>query len=411
MSDQHDHDHGAASEHSQPRTQAHQQPAEAEHGHGFGHDHDHKSRQHDQEQESDHDHAPVSGSFAWLREILPFGHGHTHAEANIDSALEGSEQGIRALKLSLAILGFTALLQLGVVVISGSVGLLADTIHNVADAMTAVPLWVAFALSRRPANRHYTYGYGRAEDVAGLFIVLVIALSAGLAAYESLDRLFNPQPVSNLWWVAAAALIGFLGNEAVALLRIRVGREIGSAALVADGMHARADGITSLAVLGGVIGVALGFPQADPLIGLLITIAIIFILKDTAVTMWRRLMDAVDPEIVGQIEHTATHVAQVRDVHNVQVRWLGHKLHAELHITVPGSLSVSIAHDLVEEIRHTLFHHLPRLSEIIVHVDPDDRSNAELDNLTAHHQQAQVGSAVANTQPNLSGHSHKVSLA
>src|SRR5258706_10495188 len=158
---------------------------------------------------------------------------------------------------------------------SGSVGLLADGIHNVSDALTAIPLWIAFMLARRPATRRYTYGYGRAEDIAGVIIVLMIFLSSLVAAYESSQKLLHPEPLRYVWWVMAAAIIGFVGNEGVAILRMRAGREIGSAALVADVQHARVDGLTSLAVLIGAVGSPLGFPLPDPIIGALITIAIL----------------------------------------------------------------------------------------------------------------------------------------
>jgi cation diffusion facilitator family transporter len=304
---------------------------------------------------------------------------------NMDSALETSARGIWALKISLVGLAITAALQLVVVMTSGSVGLLADTIHNGADALTAVPLWLAFVLGRRPPNRRYTYGYGRAEDVAGVIIVGMIGLSAAVAAYESVQKLIHPQPVTNLGWVAVAAIVGFLGNEAVAAFRIRVGNEIGSAALIADGQHARADGLTSLAVLVGVIGVALGFPLADPLVGLLITIAILAILKDTAVTMWHRLMDAVDPELVDTVEHAAAAIPGVTEAHDVRMRWLGHRLQAELHITVDEDLPTRESHRIVEAVRHALFHEMPRLAEVHVHVDPSGHSAEDAHQITAHH--------------------------
>src|SRR5262249_45544427 len=186
-----------------------------------------------------------------------------------------------------------------------SVGLFADSIHNVTDALTAIPLWIAFALARKPASRRYPYGYGRAEDLAGALIVLMILLSALVASYESVQKFFHPEPLRYVGWVIAAAMVGFVGNEAVAILRMRVGRDIGSAALVADGRHAQVDGLTSLAVLVGAIGSLLGFPLADPLIGALITMTILFIVRDTAVTIWRRLMDAVEPEQTQEVERIA----------------------------------------------------------------------------------------------------------
>jgi cation diffusion facilitator family transporter len=337
------------------------------------HDYDHQAH--------DHDH----GRRGWLRETLPFLHGHSHGEASVDAALEGSARGIRALWLSLLLLGATALFQLVIALASGSVGLLADTIHNAGDALTAVPLWIALVVGRRPANRRYTYGYGRAEDVAGVTIVGVIGASAVLAAIESVGKLLHPQPPRNLGWVMLAAVIGFLGNEAVAQLRMREGRAIGSAALVADGQHARVDGFTSLAVLLGALGVWAGFPLADPLVGLLITCAILVIVRDTAMTMWRRLMDAVDPELVASIERTAALVPGVEELHDVRVRWLGHQLRAELHVTVDETLPTSASHAIAEDARHHLLHALPRLGIVTVHVDPRERSGADHHGLAAHH--------------------------
>ncbi len=336
-----------------------------EHQHEPGHEH--------------HDH----GRLGWLAEVLPFG--HSHSERTLDAALEASDEGIRAVRLSLATLLVTALLQLVVVLFSGSVALLADTIHNFSDAFTAVPLWIAFSLSRRAANRRYTYGYGRAEDLAGVLIVLIIFASAVIAAYESIEKLVAPRPLSNLGWVMVAAVLGFLGNEVVAQLRIRVGRRIGSAALIADGQHARVDGFTSLAVFVGALAVLAGFPIADPIIGLLITIAILFIVRDSAVMMWHRLMDAVDPAVVDGIESAAASVPGVEAVHDVRVRWLGHRLQAELHVMVDEDLPTRESHRIVEEVRHALFHAQPRLAEVNVHVDPCGHSGLDPHALTEHH--------------------------
>ena len=218
--------------------------------------------------------------------------------------------------------------------LTGSVALLADTIHNFSDALTAVPLWIAFVLGRRAATRRYTYGYGRAEDLAGVFIVAMIALSAVVAGYESIRRLLHPQPVANVGVLIAAGLIGFAGNELVAIYRIRVGRRIGSAALVADGLHARTDGFTSLAVVVGALGVLAGFPLADPIVGLLITVAILFVLKGAARDIYRRLMDAVDPSLVDTAETSLRAVPGVVDVDELRLRWIGHRLRAETGITV-----------------------------------------------------------------------------
>jgi cation diffusion facilitator family transporter len=296
---------------------------------------------------------------------------HSHDPADsVDSALESSEQGIRALKISFTVLMVTALAQAAIVAITGSVALLADTIHNFSDALTAVPLFVAFRMGRRAANRRYTYGYRRAEDLAGLFVVLMIFISAILAAWESIERLIDPRPIEYVGVVFAAGVIGFIGNELVALYRIRVGRNIGSAALVADGHHARVDGFTSLAVAAGAAGVWLGFDLADPIVGIIVSIAILGVLRTAARDIYRRLMDAVDPDLVTDIEHVARDVDGVEDIGRCQVRWLGHRLRVDLEIDVDGSLSVMDGHAISEEVHRRLVSDVPHLDDVHVHVDP-----------------------------------------
>lgn len=267
-------------------------------------------------------------------------------------------------------LGLTALFQVVIAIVSSSVALLADTIHNFSDAATAIPLWIAFALTRRGANRRFTYGYGKTEDVAGVVIVLVILLSAVVAGYQSILKLVNPQPVSNLGWVAAAASIGFLGNEAVAIFRIRVEREIGSAALIADGQHSRVDGFTSLAVLIGVVGVWVGLPILDPLVGLAITVAILFIVKNAAVTLWRHAIDGIEPEILRRLEQAPAEVSGVRGVHEVRARWIGHKIHTDLHIVLDPRLSVHDAHSIVEAVEQALRARVRGFGGAVIHVCP-----------------------------------------
>lgn len=276
---------------------------------------------------------------------------------------------MRTLWLSLGILGTTAAVQAIIVALSGSVALLGDTIHNVADALTAVPLGVAFVVGRRAPNRRYTYGYGRMEDLAGIVIVLTIAASSALAAWVAVDRLLHPQTVGHLWAVAIAALVGFAGNEFVARLRMRTGRKIGSAALVADGLHARTDAITSLAVLVGAGGVALGWREADPVVGLLITVAILAAFRDAAREVYRRLLDAVDPALVDQAEAALSEVGGVRGVGQVRLRWIGHSLRAEADIVVDPALTVVEAHALAVEAEHSLIHAVPRLTAATVHTD------------------------------------------
>jgi cation diffusion facilitator family transporter len=303
----------------------------------------------------------------------------------VDPELETSARGTRALWVSLLGLGLTALLQAGVFLVTSSAALLSDTLHNVGDALTAVPLAIAFHLGRRPATRRYTYGYGRAEDLAGVAIVVVIAVSALAAAYASMQRLLHGGHPSYLWAVALAGVIGFAGNEVVARYRIRVGREIGSAALVADGLHARTDGFTSLAVVVGAAGVALGWDAADPLVGLLITIAILVVLKDAARDVYRRLMDAVDPELVDRVEEVLRSTAGVQGVGQTRLRWIGHQLRAECEIEVDAAMTVAEGHAVAVEAEHQLLHQVPRLTAAMVHADPSPLGDHDHHALTDHH--------------------------
>jgi cation diffusion facilitator family transporter len=367
----HEHDrapaHDPAHHRPRPRHEAHDHPHER-HGHGPAH---------------------RDGVLSRLRHLLT---PHSHETADkLDSALESSARGMRALWVSLAVLGCTALAQAAVVVISGSVALLGDTVHNAADALTAVPLGVAFVLGRRAATRRFTYGYGRAEDLAGLVIVLTIAASAAFAAWAAFERLLDPRPVQHIPAVAAAAVIGFAGNEWVARHRIRVGRSIGSAALVTDGLHARTDGFTSLAVLVGAGGSALGLRLADPLVGLAITAAIVLVLRDAAREVFRRVLDAVDPALVDRAEQALRGVPGVREVGELRLRWIGHRLRAEVAVVVDGEVSVRRAHAVAVEAEHALLHAVPRLTAALVHADPapaPGESDPHL--LLAHHARSGV---------------------
>jgi cation diffusion facilitator family transporter len=311
---------------------------------------------------------------------------HAHDAADkVDRALEASAEGMRALWLSLGVLGATAAVQAVVVALSGSVALLGDTLHNVADALTVIPLGVAFVVGRRPPTRRYTYGYGRAEDLAGVVIIVIIAASSVLAAYEAVTRLLHPERVFDLIAVAMAALAGFAGNEIVARHRIRVGRRIGSAALVADGLHARTDGFTSLSVLLGAGGAALGWTWADPVVGLLITAAILSVLYQAAREIGRRLMDAVDPALVDQAEGTLRAVPGVLGTGQVRLRWVGHQLQAECEIVVSGAASAIEAHQVAVAAEHGLLHALPRLSGALVHIDPQAGEGTDPHEVLASH--------------------------
>lgn len=339
MNDQHHHEHEQAHPHDD-----------------HGHDHPHP-----------HDHSPTGLGHRLGHLLTP----HSHETADkLDSALESSARGMRALWVSLAVLGVTALVQAAVVFVSGSVALLGDTVHNAADALTAVPLGIAFVLGRRAATRRFTYGYGRAEDLAGIAIVLTIAGSAAFAAWAAVDRLLDPRPMTHVAVVAVAALVGFVGNEWVARYRMRVGREIGSAALVADGLHARTDGFTSLAVLIGAGGSALGWQLADPIVGLAITAAIALVLRDASREVFRRVMDAVDPDLVDRAEHALRDVEGVRGVGELRLRWIGHRLRAEVAVVVDGEATVRQAHAVAVAAEHALLHAVPRLTAALVHADP-----------------------------------------
>lgn len=320
---------------------------------GFGsHDHDHGGHSHGSH---GHSHGDAGG------------HGHTHGV--VDPSIATSERGIWAIKWSFAILAITAILQLIVVFASGSVALLADTIHNVGDATTAIPLWIAFVLVRRPPTAGFNYGLGRVEDLAGMVIVLIILFSAVVAGYEAVSRLIHPQPVTQLGWVTAAGIIGFLGNEIVAIFRIKVGREMNSAALIADGYHARTDGLTSLAVVLGAFGVWLGFPLADPIIGLLITIAIFGIVWQSAHAVITRSLDGIEPSVADEVRHAAEHVHGIRRITDVKARWLGHKLHADMTIAVDDAMSIAEANGIALALREELHAHLAPLGSATIQFD------------------------------------------
>jgi len=309
---------------------------------------------------------------------------HSHSHGALDPSFFTTKRGIWAIKWSLAGLIITALFQVVVVAFTGSVALLADTIHNFGDAATAIPLWIAFRFARKKTSKPFTYGYGRVEDLAGLAIVLTIFFSAIAAAYVSINRFFNPQTVTYLLAVIAASMIGFLGNEAVAQFRIKVGNEIGSAALIADGHHARVDGLASLAVLFGAVGVWLGYPLADPIVGLIITAAIFRIVWESGKSIFTRLLDGVDPVVIDEIINAVKNTPGVHGVTEVRVRWLGHRLHAELNITVSPELSVEEGHAIAIEVRHRLLHQLKYFSGATIHVDPASASGEKHHRISEH---------------------------
>ncbi|TIL57843.1 MAG: cation transporter [Mesorhizobium sp.] len=318
------------------------------------------------------------------RDHAAHGHGHhdhvsgSHSHGVIDATIATTDRGIWAIKWSFVILAITAAMQMVVVALSGSVALLADTVHNIGDATTAIPLWIAFLLARRKPSPTFTYGLGRVEDLAGIIIVGIILFSAIVAGYQAIDRLINPRVVTHLGWLAAAGIVGFLGNEAVAVFRIRVGREINSAALIADGYHALTDGLTSLAVVLGAFGVWLGFALADPIVGLLITLAIFGIVWQSASSVLTRMLDGIDPDVIGDIHHAAAHVPAARIV-EAKARWIGHRLHADIAIAVEESLPVSEAKKITAALEHQLFEHMPALAVANIRL-----ANADADHRHGH---------------------------
>jgi len=318
---------------------------------------------HEHEQDRDHEHGRFWGRVRHA--VRP----HSH-DADVDQALESSAEGMRTLRISLLILGVTAIAQGIVVALSGSVALLGDAVHNAADALTAIPLGVAFLLGRKSPTRRYTYGYGRAEDLAGIAVVMVIAISSAVAAYAAVQRLLHPRPVTHLAVVAIAAALGFLGNEITARYRIATGRRIGSASLVADGLHARTDGFVSLAVLAGAGAVHEGWAWADPVVGLLITVAILGVGWQAGRQVLRRLMDSVDPELTDTAIATIKTVPGVLGTGEIRLRWIGHRLRAECEILIDPAASVVAAHEVAANTEHALIHAIPRLVAATVHADP-----------------------------------------
>ena len=348
------------------------------------HDHDHSDHHHDSH-DHDHDHAHESGLFAKLKHAFT-PHSHDHSEA-IQSADESSEHGIRAAWIGLAGMMATAIAQVVIVAISGSIALLADTIHNLGHAATTIPLIIAFRIGRRGATKRYSYGYRRSEDLVGLFIGLIIAVSAAIIIWEAIDAVINPREITNLWWVFAAGLVGFLGNEIVAVYRIRAGRRIGSAALIAEGQHARADGLTSIAVAVGIVGVWLGFPRADAIVGFIIGIAILGILVSSMRTVLRRLMDGVDDELIDRLTATVEEIPGVLGVDRVRARWSGHRMTGDVAIQIDPELSVRQGHVIAEETEHAVLHAAPNMDGVVVHIHPrvSPEESKRLHELSGHH--------------------------
>jgi cation diffusion facilitator family transporter len=367
----HDHTH----DHDHPHDD-HDHAHDHEHGHDHDHEHGHSHGPHS------HDHAELGilGTIAAALHLPGFGHDHSHDYTDMahDSAVRDNALGIRTVWLALLALSITTVLQIAIYVASGSVALLADTVHNLGDALNSIPLLLAFYIALRPATRRYTYGFGRAEDIAGVLIVVSIAFSAGYILYESAIRLIDPQPLENTGWVAAAALIGFIGNELVAMMQIRVGDQIGSDAMIADGQHARVDGLTSLAVLIAVFGTWIDVPILDPIVGVVIAVAIVGITWNAVKSTWFRLMDAVNPAIIAELAHAAAHVDGLTRVEHLRARWVGHRLYAETSIHIANSASREESSRIVADLRRSMHAHEPRLASVTIEIatDTENRDSA-----------------------------------
>jgi len=353
----------------------------SDHAHPHGHEHDHNHNH-------NHNHKEGHGWWTQVKHVV-VPHSHDANDA-IQSAEEASGHGIRAAWIGLAGMMATAMAQVVIVAISGSIALLADTVHNLGHAATTIPLIIAFRLGRRPADRRYSYGYRRAEDLVGLFIGLIVAVTAAIIIWESVDALLNPREVTNLGWVLGAGIVGFLGNEIVGVYRIRAGRRIGSAALIAEGQHARADGLTSIAVVVGVVGVWLGFPRADAIVGFLIGLAILWILVSSIRTVGKRLMDGVDDGVIEMLSAAAAVVEGVEGVDQVRARWSGHRIEGDASIRVSRDLDVVAAHQIADEVEHAMLHAVLHVEAIVVHVHPVAVDDHDLHELSGHHVSAEA---------------------
>lgn len=330
------------------------------HTHTHGQDHSH---------DDDHHHNNnILVTIAMALHLPGFTHNHSHTELAADSAILDNQLAIRTVWIALIALTITTVLQVVIYAASGSVALLADTVHNLGDALNSIPLLVAFYFARRMANRRYTYGFGRLEDIAGIFIVISIGFSAGYILIESFQKLLNPQPLQNLEWLALAAVIGFVGNELVAMMQIRVGRQIGSDAMIADGQHARIDGLTSLAVLIAVLGTVVGLPILDPIVGIVIAFAIVGITWNAIKTVWYRLMDAVDPHLVEHVEAHTREVAGVLDIQTLRLRWVGHRMYGVMTIQIAADTSLERSQQIVHDIQHESGHVIPQMDEMTIQV-------------------------------------------
>ena len=329
--------------------------------HTHGHDHHHHDAGHHH-----HHGGNILVKIAMALHLPGFTHDHSHHDLAADRAFLDNRLAVRTVWIALIALGLTTALQVVIYIASGSVALLADTVHNLGDALNSIPLLFAFYIARRAANKRFTYGYGRLEDIAGVFIVISIGFSAAYILYESIQRLLNPLPLQNLEWIALASLVGFVGNELVAIMQIRVGRRIGSDAMIADGQHALIDGLTSLAVLIAVIGTLIGLPILDPIVGVVIALAIVGITWNAIKAIWYRMMDAVDPHLVEHVEEHVLALDGVAAIDTLRLRWVGHRMYGVAKLRVAADTSFAACQEIIHAVQHEAGHVIPQLEELTV---------------------------------------------
>lgn len=276
---------------------------------------------------------------------------------------------VRAVVASAVALGIASAVEFAAAITGRSAGVLADGLHNVGDVATTFVLLFAFALARRPATRRFPSGYGRIEDVATLLIVLVIVVTAALAAFESILKLFQPARYGSIPFSLVAAGVGIVANLAVSEYKVRVGRSIGSTALKTDGIHSRVDALVSAGAFAGIGLAGAGVRLADPIAGLAITAGILYILGGTLRQLFLRMMDAVDPHVIEELTAAASRVDGVLGVHDVRARWVGRELVAVMHVACAPDSTLREAHEVAVRVEHEVAHEVPE-ARLDVHMDP-----------------------------------------
>ncbi len=295
---------------------------------------------------------------------------HGHSVAAAETFASSTRAGVMALRIGVAGLALTTAIQVGLYVISGSVALLGDTLHNGIDVAGTGIVWAAFALTRRERSARFNYGFHRFEDIAALIVVVLIAASAVVVVYEGITSLGNEPDIGQPWVVLIAGVVGLVGNEGVALFKIRTGKRIGSAALVADGRHSQADGLSSAGVIVAAVGLMAGVRWLDPLAGVAIGALIAWTAFESGRDVLLRLLDSSDPAIRGELEKLAVGVAGVDHINDLRMRELGRTVHVVANVCMPGGYTLKQAHETAEELRDAWLHALPPGSAVDIHVDP-----------------------------------------